>query len=406
MVGPRGEPRRVLVVGGSLPGIAAAARLARVGHAVTLLERENRLGGRWAEASAWPATLELPAAWRDLFRKSGRPLETELTRAGLALEAAPATVHALPGRPAVEVPTDRGAQALVVGRSFGAEVADRWRETVDDLTPTWQVLRRLGLEADEAPTRADWKVLRPRRSLATTAKQLGAAGPLAEAVGWPDDPRRVPGWRAVALEVARSFGQWRLTRDGDPVGLNALVELLTKRLDERGVDVRLDVSVTAITAGSASTAEGPIEADAVLDATNPWSGLSPAPKRLRPAASPRIDVAEADAELAPRVDHAAKLAAHMIRTPDGWVTIRHDFAAATPDPGAGAAWQGAASWRRRPPIVGDDGVFRASAASRGGAEPWAQILSGALATYAIHDRLAGVSIRPVDDPRKLRRARG
>ena len=39
-------PRRVIVVGGGVAGIAAALRLASQGVAVTLLERANRLGGR------------------------------------------------------------------------------------------------------------------------------------------------------------------------------------------------------------------------------------------------------------------------------------------------------------------------------------------------------------------------
>ncbi|MGZ4461062.1 MAG: FAD-dependent oxidoreductase, partial [Nocardioidaceae bacterium] len=76
---------RVVVIGGGLGGAAAAARLAKLGHQVTLVERQDRLGGavgyveqdgfRW---DSGPTSTALPAVVRDLFRKSGRPLEREL----------------------------------------------------------------------------------------------------------------------------------------------------------------------------------------------------------------------------------------------------------------------------------------------------------------------------------------
>jgi len=76
---------RVVVVGGGLGGSASAARLAKQGHTVTLVERLDHVGGalgyveqdgfRW---DSGPSSTALPAVLRDLFRKSGRPLEREL----------------------------------------------------------------------------------------------------------------------------------------------------------------------------------------------------------------------------------------------------------------------------------------------------------------------------------------
>ena len=76
---------RVVVVGGGIGGTATAARLAKLGHEVTVVERLDRLGGavgfveqdgfRW---DTGPSSTALPAVVRDLFRKSGRPLEREL----------------------------------------------------------------------------------------------------------------------------------------------------------------------------------------------------------------------------------------------------------------------------------------------------------------------------------------
>src|SRR4029453_14241718 len=76
---------RVVVVGGGFGGLASAVRLAKLGHEVTLLESSATLGGALATVAgggfrweAGPASPLLPAVIRDLFRKSGRPVEREL----------------------------------------------------------------------------------------------------------------------------------------------------------------------------------------------------------------------------------------------------------------------------------------------------------------------------------------
>ena len=65
--------------------MSAAARLAKLRHDVTLVESGSRLGGRLRgveiDGQAWPLDVEtvtLPGVFRDLFRKSGRPLERSL----------------------------------------------------------------------------------------------------------------------------------------------------------------------------------------------------------------------------------------------------------------------------------------------------------------------------------------
>src|SRR5690242_6431274 len=74
---------RVVVIGGGFGGLATALRLAKLGHAVSLVE-EREPGGALTSVTAdgfgWDVATHtlLPAVVRDLFRKSGRPLEKEV----------------------------------------------------------------------------------------------------------------------------------------------------------------------------------------------------------------------------------------------------------------------------------------------------------------------------------------
>src|SRR3954452_9953231 len=137
---------RVVVVGGGFGGTAAAARLAKLGHDVTLVERLHRLGGalrliekdgfRW---DAGPTSTALPAVLRDLFRKSGRPLERELD----LVPVQPLREHRFPDGSVLAMPSgSRSAQLEAVDRAFGDDLGRRWVDYVDGFADTWDTLRR------------------------------------------------------------------------------------------------------------------------------------------------------------------------------------------------------------------------------------------------------------------------
>jgi phytoene desaturase len=74
--------KRIVVVGAGLGGLSAAIRLAREGFAVTVLEKNERVGGKmniWKEAGytfdTGPTLLTMPFVIRDLFESAGERME-------------------------------------------------------------------------------------------------------------------------------------------------------------------------------------------------------------------------------------------------------------------------------------------------------------------------------------------
>lgn len=307
---------RVTVLGGTFAGVAAAVRLARVGHTVTLDAAPG-----WPDAlrAALTGPLDFPAPWRDLFKKSGRPAAGALGLHGLELVADP------------DVPTDRGAVWYADVAALGEPAARAWRDLVDAADDTWQALRPLGCEAELTPDAVARAGLPARRSLADVARTLPHPALRARVEGLATDrgltPDAAPAWLTARLAVTRTFGRWRLTDGAGPVPTARLVDVLVDRLAERGVRL----------------APAPRAADATIDTADP--GLS----WHRPRVLRRRDTF---------VDQL--LARPALRVP------------------------------------GRSDAFHASASSPAGGEPWAQLLTGALAAYAAHEHLTGEDIRPTN----------
>lgn len=421
----------VIVVGGGLAGMAAAARLAKSGYAVELHERSDRLGGRWAASAlpsgpavdAAPAVLGFPAPWRDLFRKSGRPLEAELARHGYALvPAEPATVVFADGAELVW-PADRGAQHAALTAAYGAAGAERWRGLVDRLDRVWQTLRPLGWEADRRQPDLDRAVRRDllgRQSLAELARSVGhphleaLVRSVAHRLGGA--PEQTPAWVAVELYLQRTFGRWqvqpaeaRTDATGEAGRSSILVEVLAGRLQLRKVAVHLNSAVTAIRVDHGLVAGVGVgsedrPAQAVVSTVDPWSTFNALLPRhaarrarrtlggLRPALAPTVRHEVVDQPLDGVHETVVLTAAGVptvgyTRPVDGvTLTSTHDYGAAQPSPAAGIGWAGMRSWIRRPTITSEvSGLFLAGPFSPAGPGGSAEVLSGALAAYAVQD---------------------
>ncbi len=272
---------RVVVVGGGLGGSASAARLAKLGHAVTVVERLDRIGGavgfleqdgyRW---DTGPTSTPLPAVLRDLFRKSGRPLEQELE----LVPVEPMREHRFAGGSVVRMPGgSREAQRQAVDEGLGAGRGSQWLDYTHGYADTWDVLRRDYLEHVYEPERAS----KEARELLHTRSTLHRAVTRAfkderlrsiatsQVVLDGHDPRNVPAWMGMMAYVEQSFGVWTVSG-----GMGRLAVVLCRRLAERGVEVHLGTTAGGIVLPGGrpvgvSTDQGVVDADVVVCAIDP-----------------------------------------------------------------------------------------------------------------------------------------
>lgn len=430
-----------MVVGGGLAGLAAAVRLAKARHPVRLYESSDRLGGRWASRTRTfsggsvvlddaPSVLEFPAPWRDLYRKSGRTLAEELDRSAVALSPAEPATYRFADGSELAWPTDRGELFAVHEKAYGTAVANRWRSLVDQLDDVWQTVRKLGWEAEltgkaelTGPVR---RRIRQEHTVAELAEEIGephlAAVLRAGAYRQGGDPETTPAWCAVTQSIERRFGRWTLQSDcvddtRDRTGrTSTLVDELVARARLRRVEIRLNERVDVLDVeqgrvrGVVTTHER-LPTTAVVWTADPWQlpaaglprfragSLRRRLRRLRPAQAPTVthDLLPADEHWAQgRVEELVAVDADGVPTvtylrPVTAGTLRsvHDWQHRVADPGAGAAWRGFDSWLDRPPIrSGLDRLMLAGPWSPAGNSPAATVLSGALASYAVHELLS------------------
>lgn len=356
----------IVVVGATLAGVAAAARLAKVGHKVVLLDRAAAAPALLpSPLDDDPSTLDLPAAWRDLFKKSGRTLDAELGRRRLSLVPAPPTRYPTPGGDLL-LPHDRAGQWHALTAEAGPDAAAAWRDLLDRLDAGWLALRPLGIEAEFTARRLDRAtraVLQPRQSLLDLARLVGPRlGPILTdlAARRDSDPARTPGWLGTRLSIQRTFGRWQVVdADGTVQPGSVMTDLLWQRLADRKVEVRWSSPAEHVSPGLVATSAGALRCRAVIVTTDPWQQLA----------------------LTGRADR--ELARHT----------RALVAAGT----AGPRWQGWRTLLHLPRLrTGQPGVYAASAFSPAGPEPWAQLLTGALAAYRVHEDLTGQDMRPTN----------
>jgi len=146
---------RIIVVGAGMGGLAAASRLATLGHRVTVLEAAGTHGGQVGSYrregfgfDTGPGLLALPAVYRDLALKTGRePLEQLV---GLR-PVDPESRHLFPDGTELLLEPDAHPAAKVFKAALVDDGIPFTSFAVDDIAAEFARLTQLGVRFTQEP---------------------------------------------------------------------------------------------------------------------------------------------------------------------------------------------------------------------------------------------------------------
>lgn len=135
----------IAVIGAGVAGMSCAARLAVKGHDVVVFEKHNSPGGSTSQIrfqeygfDIGQTYLTLPATFRDLFLKTGGPLEDEVQFLDADKSFA---FHFSDGSSLVLPSAGVGASIEAIRRDLGDAAATQWREYMKACADMWAVNR-------------------------------------------------------------------------------------------------------------------------------------------------------------------------------------------------------------------------------------------------------------------------
>ncbi|WP_456599698.1 phytoene desaturase family protein [Blastococcus sp. SYSU DS0616] len=293
---------RVVVVGAGLGGLAAAARLAALGHAVTVVEQAPDVGGKlgWftRDGHAFdtgPSLVTLPQVYRDLFAATGSRLEDTVDLVRLD----PAVGYRFADGTRLTVPGRAEAVPAALDDALGAGAGAQWAALMERAAAMWRIseepflrtplagattLARLARRPADVAAIAPWRSLRGlghrhlrhphlRTVLDRYATYSGS------------DPRRAPAVLATVPYAEQAFGSWYVRG-----GLHRLGTAVRDRAVAGGAAVRTGCAVRRVLvaggrAAGVELADGErLRADVVVsgvDAAALHADLLPTDRRTR-----------------------------------------------------------------------------------------------------------------------------
>ena len=291
-------------------GLAAAARLATLGHEVTVCEQAPAVGGKLGSYErdgfrfdTGPSLLTLPAVYRDLFVKTGKPLESALE----LVPVEPIARYRFADGAGFDAPnTGLDDFCTAVDDALGPAAGSDWRRLMERAGQMWQAMREPVLEStlDAVVLRrlllrrsgvADLRTIAPWQSLRSLGRHYLHDPRLRlvlerYATYTGSDPRRAPAVLATVAYVEATFAAWYVAG-----GLHRLAEAVAARAVERRAQIRTDTRVRRIDVGGDRVSGVTLDsgerlaADVVVsdvDAAHLYADLLPTPgplARLRKA---------------------------------------------------------------------------------------------------------------------------
>ncbi len=290
---------RIAIIGAGVGGLAAAVKLSALGHDVEVFESSAFVGGkcRTEEFNGYrfdvgPSLFTLPAVYRDLFLKSGAPLEEELTLVALNT----AFEYRFADGQRLSYYASRSDLMQSIADSFGANAASDWQRLIDRGSEMWRVAREPFIQS---PIASFWSMIRrsgfwrdariiaPHRTLRGIGRSIVSEPHLQMIIDryatyTGSDPRKAPAALLTIPYIEHTFGAWHISG-----GVGTLSEVLAARARSLGARINLSTEVTTI-----ETHDGAVtgirlgngtlcEADIVIsnaDATHTFKSLIDVPR--------------------------------------------------------------------------------------------------------------------------------
>ncbi len=247
---------RVVVIGAGVGGLAAAARLAALGHRVGVHERAATHGGKLGEYrrdgftfDTGPSLLTLPQVFTDLFAATGGPADLRIEPVD------PACGYTFADGTRLDLPHDPAAVPAALDAALGPGRGAAWQAWYDRSARLWDLvgepvlhrplrardLARFGTRLRDLQAVAPWRTLRGLGDALLPDPRLRM---------WLDryatysgsDPRRTPSVLSVTAYVEQRYGAWWVRG-----GLRRLADALLARCHERGATVHLGSDVAEVT---------------------------------------------------------------------------------------------------------------------------------------------------------------
>lgn len=253
-----GDSNDVIIVGGGVGGLAVAIRLRAAGHEVTLLERNDVVGGKLAlferdgfSFDVGPSLLTLPHVFDEVFQLAGTSLDDQVD----LIQLDPQFRYFWRDGSTLDVPGDPAATGAAF-EEFAPGAGSQWRTFDENGRTIWDVAQRTFFAGPMSNPLSLLKRMRsPRdllaidalRTLRSAARDTFDDDRLRQWAGRyatysGSSPDSAPATLACIPHIESRFGCWY------PMGgMRALRDAFERVAIDVGVDIRTNAEVVSIT---------------------------------------------------------------------------------------------------------------------------------------------------------------